>query len=202
LHEAGNDNRKKNNSTVKVNVNMPKLWIMALDNYAKNNGFKNRAVAIRSLFYPAFQKELRLLDPSVNIEPIIEHKKIIKKSSMPKKIKRLKKALKEASKRYLHNDFECRSSGITSTIKKIETVREDKRKRITVFRDFTIEKPKPYRSLTVTPKPKKRIHVILNEPEFKINLGWKKPRRKKEWKVSVPIKTKHELRPSEIRFIR
>jgi len=152
---------------------MPKFWIMALDSYAKNNGFKNRAQVIRSLFYPAFQKELRLLDPNVKIEPIIEKKKIIKRASMPKKIKRLKRALKKA-------------------IKKIETASETP-KRISIFRNFTIEKP----------KPKKEIHIIKNETEFR-DFGYRKPRRKKEWKVSVPIKTKHErrFRSSEIRFIR
>lgn len=143
---------------------MPKLWINALDNYAKNNGFKNRAEVIRSLFYPAFLEELKLLNPNRIIEPIIEPKKITKRTSIPRKIKRFKRALKVA-------------------IKNIETVREDKPKRISAFRDFIVEKP----------KPKKEIHIIKNETEFIRDLGYRKRRRKKEWKVSVP-RSKHLLR--------
>lgn len=72
---------------------MPNLWIRALDNYAKHNGFNNRAEVIRSLFYPAFLKELKLLDPEVKIEPIIEHKKRIKKSSVARKFKKAMKLI-------------------------------------------------------------------------------------------------------------
>jgi hypothetical protein len=124
---------------------MPKLWINALDNYAKNNGFKNRAVAIRSLFYPAFLEELKLLNPNVNIEPIVERKKIIKKPSVPKN-----GLLHKAGNVNRHKTFSS-------------------------FSNFIIER-----------KDTRQTHEKYIEPEPVRDLGYRKPRRKKEWKVSVP----------------
>jgi hypothetical protein len=148
------------NGFTKINVNMPKLWIKALDNYTKHNGLKNRSDTIWRLFYPAFLEELKLLDPSVNIEPIKEHKKIVKKYSVPKI-----------------------------------------RKKITSFSNFIIERPEPQKPVrNIEPEPdrnrnnagttissKARNRVTSSEAQvIPRNLGYRKPKKKKEKKPSVP----------------
>jgi hypothetical protein len=133
---------------------MPKSWIIALNNYAKHNGFENRSEVIRNLFYPAFLKELRLLDPEVKIEPIINPKKVIKKPSLPRGI----------------NDIVVSRNRVP--------------KRFSAFRNFTISDRaviSNMRGSTLRSMP-----LPISVPSVPRNLGYRKPKRKKEKKPSVP----------------
>ena len=100
-----------------INVCMIKTWDRAFKNLVKRGEYRSRAQAIREMLYPALSRECKFFGIDMELEPIIEHKKLIKEPSLPK--------------------------------------------RFTVLRNFTVSTPQR-------------------------DLGYRKPKRKKEKKPSVP----------------
>jgi hypothetical protein len=107
---------------------MLETWNNAFKNLVKRGIYRSRSHAIRSMLYPALLRELKRFNSEIKIEPIIEHKKVIKKPSLPK--------------------------------------------RFSVLRNFTVSTPK---------RRAMEQHGTVHR-----NLGYKKPKRKKEKKPSVP----------------
>jgi Arc/MetJ-type ribon-helix-helix transcriptional regulator len=138
---------------------MPKLWIRALDNYTKHNEFKSRSDTIRRLLYPALAKMLKLLDLEAIIEPIVERKKVIKRTAVAR---RFKKAMKRLSE-----------------------IKEKAPKRFTSFSNFIAFK-KPEEKNHVEPV-KSGVGISRHsstEPEQKVDRGWKYRKKKDMERVS------------------
>jgi hypothetical protein len=180
---------------------MPKPWIIALNNYAKHNGFENRAEAIRGILYPAFVRELKCLDTGITIESIVEHKKIIKKPSVSKSgrllstgnVNRFKKALKIIIKNS-PKTVRLYNAANANRVRLQSIGNVNRHKTFTSFSNFIIETSPAKRFrlsklrqyVDIERKDTRQADEKYIEHKPMRDLGYKKPKRKKEWKASVP----------------